>query len=187
MDWAGLRAVPGQSTTVATESVTVTGARRTSPVFVTTISTNMSEPASTATIGTAGSTSASRQTWMSGGAVELACNAVADQVAARWAAAHGLDPDEVMVREGFLHTASGEAAPVAVADALPGERFMEALQKDVLSDSAYAARSVVILAHSRGGLISRAYLSDPEVKGDSSPHRSNMTELCRPLLCVSGQ
>lgn len=81
------------------------------------------EPASTATIGTAGSTSASRQTWMSGGAVELACNAVADQVAARWAAAHGVDPDQVTVRDGFLHTASGEAAPVAVADALPGERF----------------------------------------------------------------
>jgi pimeloyl-ACP methyl ester carboxylesterase len=48
------------------------------------------------------------------------------------------------------------------------KRFMEALQKDVLSDSAYAARPVVILAHSRGGLISRAYLSDPEVKGDSA-------------------
>lgn len=46
------------------------------------------------------------------------------------------------------------------------KRFMEALQKDVLSDSTYAARPVIILAHSRGGLISRAYLSDPEVKGD---------------------
>jgi CO/xanthine dehydrogenase Mo-binding subunit len=37
-------------------------------------------PAETATIGSAGSTSASRQTWMSGGAVEAACRAVRDQV-----------------------------------------------------------------------------------------------------------
>ena len=42
-------------------------------------------PAETATIGSAGSTSASRQTWMSGGAVERACQLVGDQVRARLA------------------------------------------------------------------------------------------------------
>jgi xanthine dehydrogenase D subunit len=40
------------------------------------------EPADTS-VGSAGSTSASRQTWMSGGAVELACQAVLEEAAAR--------------------------------------------------------------------------------------------------------
>jgi len=47
------------------------------------------EPASTSDIGSAGSTSASRQTWMSGGAVQLACEAARDELLARHAAAHG--------------------------------------------------------------------------------------------------
>jgi pimeloyl-ACP methyl ester carboxylesterase len=44
--------------------------------------------------------------------------------------------------------------------------FMETLQRDVLNDSAYKARPVVILGHSRGGLIGRAYLGSAEVKAD---------------------
>ena len=44
--------------------------------------------------------------------------------------------------------------------------FMETLQQDVLNDPAYRSRQVVILGHSRGGLIGRAYLGDPEVKAD---------------------
>lgn len=46
--------------------------------------------------------------------------------------------------------------------------FMETLQRDVLSDPAYRSRPVVILGHSRGGLIGRAYLGDPEVKADQA-------------------
>jgi len=44
------------------------------------------------------------------------------------------------------------------------KRFMEALQQDALSDPAYSSRPIVILGHSRGGLIGRAYLGDAEVK-----------------------
>lgn len=44
------------------------------------------------TIGSAGSTSASRQTWMSGGAVEAACHAVRDDLLALVAAREGIDP-----------------------------------------------------------------------------------------------
>jgi pimeloyl-ACP methyl ester carboxylesterase len=46
------------------------------------------------------------------------------------------------------------------------KRFMETVQRDVLSDAAYRGRRVVILGHSRGGLIGRAYLGDPEIKAD---------------------
>ena len=47
------------------------------------------------------------------------------------------------------------------------KRFMEALQQDVLRDPALSSRRVVIVGHSRGGLIGRAYLGDAEVKADS--------------------
>jgi pimeloyl-ACP methyl ester carboxylesterase len=47
-------------------------------------------------------------------------------------------------------------------------RFMETLQRDVLDDPAYSSRQVVILGHSRGGLIARAFLGDPQVKNDRS-------------------
>ncbi len=46
--------------------------------------------------------------------------------------------------------------------------FMEILQRDVLEDPAYQSRQVVILGHSRGGLIGRAFLGDQEVKDDQS-------------------
>ncbi len=48
------------------------------------------------------------------------------------------------------------------------KHFMEVLRRDVLSDPAYKSRPVVILGHSRGGLIGRAYLGDPEVKADTA-------------------
>src|SRR5205085_9002 len=43
-------------------------------------------------IGSAGSTSASRQTWMSGGAVDAACRKVRERLYEHVGAAHGLDP-----------------------------------------------------------------------------------------------
>jgi pimeloyl-ACP methyl ester carboxylesterase len=46
------------------------------------------------------------------------------------------------------------------------KQVMEMLQRDVLGAPEYRARPVVILGHSRGGLIGRAYLGDAEVKAD---------------------
>ena len=43
-------------------------------------------------VGSAGSTSASRQTWMSGGAVDAACRSVRERLFAHVAAVHDLDP-----------------------------------------------------------------------------------------------
>jgi len=71
------------------------------------------------------------------------------------------------------------------------KHFMEVLQADVLSDPALRSRPVVVLGHSRGGLIGRAYVGDPEVKEDktgrfpavrglltlSSPHQGSQMAL----------
>jgi xanthine dehydrogenase D subunit len=65
------------------------------------------EPADTL-IGSAGSTSASRQTWMSGGAVKAACEAVRTQIIAmaseRWEVAQG----GVELRDNLVRTLNGD-------------------------------------------------------------------------------
>jgi xanthine dehydrogenase D subunit len=76
-------------------------------------------PAQTATVGSAGSTSASRQTWMSGGAVEAACVAVRAQLLA-WVAASG--GAVVSLVEGRVVSEDGRI-DLAVADAAPGMVF----------------------------------------------------------------
>lgn len=55
------------------------------------VDTVLLEPISTA-IGSAGSTSASRQTWMSGGAVDGACRVVRERLFEHVAAVHNIDP-----------------------------------------------------------------------------------------------
>ncbi|MGH8987210.1 MAG: molybdopterin cofactor-binding domain-containing protein, partial [Acidimicrobiales bacterium] len=52
-------------------------------------------PASTVDIGSAGSSSASRQTWMSGGALQLACTEVRRQLLARAAEKRGTSAEEL--------------------------------------------------------------------------------------------
>ena len=68
-------------------------------------------------IGSAGSTSASRQTWMSGGAVDAACRAVREDLFARVGAAHGLDPLRLVV-EGDEVVDSMGSLRVPLVDAL---------------------------------------------------------------------
>ena len=66
-------------------------------------------------IGPAGSTSASRQTWVSGGAVQLACVAVAHQLVARAAAAAGVPAADCLLRAGSVEGA-GISLLAALAD-----------------------------------------------------------------------
>ncbi len=80
-------------------------------------------PADTA-VGSAGSTSASRQTWMSGGAVRGACVAVADRLLARVARAADLPAEVVEAPRRTLRIAAGHIVGVeaglriGIADAL---------------------------------------------------------------------
>ena len=83
-------------------------------------------PASTATVGSAGSTSASRQTWMSGGAVQAACEEVRTTLLTRIAAEHGVDPDELVLADGrVMSLACGLEIDLAEATAEPVESEVE--------------------------------------------------------------
>ncbi|MCU1454318.1 MAG: pucD [Acidimicrobiales bacterium] len=82
-------------------------------------------PAETASMGSAGSTSASRQTWMSGGAVEQACLAVRDQLLAHVASTLGCAAADLEIVGGAIRSVPGAALDVdiAVEDAAPGVPF----------------------------------------------------------------
>lgn len=69
-------------------------------------------------VGSAGSTSASRQTWMSGGAVQAACSAVRDRLFEHIAREHGLDPARLTIEDGVIvDGASSFRVPVTEASA----------------------------------------------------------------------
>jgi xanthine dehydrogenase D subunit len=76
------------------------------------------EPIDTA-IGSAGSTSASRQTWMSGGAVDGACRLVRERLFEVVAARHGIDPLRLAIDGRDVVDTMGELR-VAVAEASKG-------------------------------------------------------------------
>lgn len=75
-------------------------------------------------IGSAGSTSASRQTWMSGGAVEQACLAVRGALLARVADDHGVPIERLHVEDGRV-VSEDRAIDLDVAAAAPGVVFEE--------------------------------------------------------------
>jgi xanthine dehydrogenase D subunit len=77
-------------------------------------------PADTS-VGEAGSTSASRQTWMSGGAVLRACEAVRAQLLDHVGAVHGVDAATLTIRDGHVVADGGDGFPdLAVEDAIAG-------------------------------------------------------------------
>ena len=65
-------------------------------------------PASTSNVGSAGSTSASRQTWMSGGAVKSACEEVRIRLLSRIAESHDLDVESLVIVDGGIASLSSD-------------------------------------------------------------------------------
>jgi CO/xanthine dehydrogenase Mo-binding subunit len=81
------------------------------------------EPADTVGIDSAGSSSASRQTWMSGGAVLRAARLVADQVRSAAAERLGLDPESLTLTDDGRLVSADARVDLAVAEAAGGEVF----------------------------------------------------------------
>jgi xanthine dehydrogenase D subunit len=78
-------------------------------------------------VGSAGSTSASRQTWMSGGAVDAACRTVRERLFAHVAAVHDLDPMCLAIDEtDVVDVVSGWR--LSVADATAGIEIDETVE-----------------------------------------------------------
>jgi xanthine dehydrogenase D subunit len=73
-------------------------------------------------IGSAGSTSASRQTWMSGGAVKAACEAVRDELFADLASRHELSVGDLAVDDTDIVDTTGSFR-MSVAEATDGASF----------------------------------------------------------------
>jgi CO/xanthine dehydrogenase Mo-binding subunit len=80
--------------------------------------------AGTVGIGSAGSTSASRQSWMTGGAVEAACRAVSDRLLAAAAARLGVDIATLTLENGSVVSAD-LVVDLDLAAAAGGEVFEE--------------------------------------------------------------
>jgi len=90
------------------------------------VQTVILEPIDTS-IGSAGSTSASRQTWMSGGAVDAACRAVRERLFEHVGAIHGLDPLRLVIDGREVVDSLGDLR-VAVDDVTTGVRFEETVE-----------------------------------------------------------
>jgi CO/xanthine dehydrogenase Mo-binding subunit len=84
------------------------------------------EPMDT-TIGSSGSTSASRQTWMSGGAVDAACRAVRERMYEHVGRLHGIDPLRLLVNGTDVVDQLGTLR-VPVAEATAGQQFDETVE-----------------------------------------------------------
>jgi CO/xanthine dehydrogenase Mo-binding subunit len=78
-------------------------------------------------IGSAGSTSASRQTWMSGGAVDAACRAVRERMFEHVGRVHGVEPIRLAIDGTDVVDTVGPVR-VPVAEATAGQRFEETVE-----------------------------------------------------------
>ena len=78
-------------------------------------------------IGSAGSTSASRQTWMSGGAMDGACRMVRERLFEHVAAIHKLDPLQLAIENTDVVDTRGHLR-IPVSEASSGVRFEETFE-----------------------------------------------------------
>ena len=78
-------------------------------------------------IGSAGSTSASRQTWMGGGAIDAACREVREQLFERVGAEHGVDPLRLGIDGTDVVDTTGELR-IPVAEATAGIELVATIE-----------------------------------------------------------
>lgn len=78
-------------------------------------------------IGSAGSTSASRQTWMSGGAVDGACRLVRERMFEHIGTLHGIDPIRLLIDGTDVIDSIGDFR-ISVAEATEGITFVETFE-----------------------------------------------------------
>jgi CO/xanthine dehydrogenase Mo-binding subunit len=116
-------------------------------------------------VGSAGSTSASRQTYMTGGAVKMACEAVRKRLFDVAAEEFGQEPTALSIEDGDV--VSGGRMLVALAELLDGETFEEIVefhhketrpldengQGDVHFQFAFAAHRAVVEVDTELGLV----------------------------------
>jgi xanthine dehydrogenase D subunit len=102
------------------------------------------EPAGTVAIGSAGSSSASRQTWMSGGAVLRACRLVADQVRADVARRMRIAAESLVVDdEGRIRSAAAPSgAPGSSGDVSGIGLAVDTTVAEAAGDEVYEATAV---------------------------------------------
>jgi xanthine dehydrogenase D subunit len=125
----------------------------------------MLEPIDTS-IGSSGSTSASRQTWMSGGAVDAACRAVRERLFEQVGAANGIDPLRLVVEGsdivdslGTFRTSVADASSGAVIEETaeyhhrPTEELDDDGQGDCHVAFAFVAHRVVVDVDAELGLV----------------------------------
>jgi xanthine dehydrogenase D subunit len=86
----------------------------------------INHPAST-DMGAAGSSSASRQTYCTGGAVKLACEAVREQLLSRAAVRHGVEARDLHVADGMVRGRQGRA--LSSIEDLLGDDVFEATRE----------------------------------------------------------
>ena len=123
-------------------------------------------------IGSAGSTSASRQTWMSGGAVKAACKTVLSHASALVAREHGVDPAVLQAADGRIRSLNGEV-DVSLAELArrhdlrqevvfrhpPTARLDEDGQGDSAVSWAFAAHRAVVDVDPELGLVRVVHIS----------------------------
>ena len=81
-------------------------------------------PPGTTDIGSAGSTSASRQTWMSGGAVQAACLAVRDRLLKSVSSRHGVPQETLDIVDGRVVSLDGQV-DIPISEAARGDVLEE--------------------------------------------------------------
>jgi xanthine dehydrogenase D subunit len=107
------------------------------------------EPAGTTGVGSAGSSSASRQTWMSGGAVLAACRRIADQVSVDVARRLGVPAGALVATDdGRIRSRTdagepgGSGAGVSAVPAMPADPAVDMTVAEAAGDDTFEASAV---------------------------------------------